>query len=575
MVPPSIVELSSNKVVLSWRATLGQCSIRTVSERSTDSLEWANLEEDTERRADKKKHDAARGVVPAVKANAVQVLEVDHIELQTCSGCTLCILGEKDDEEEEDVEEHRCGLDCWRPVYEGPDSRCQVNLGRGNAIHYFRLLVRATLPPPTRRGYMRPKLAGLVSTEAGTSCDSSGGTFGVIPSPDRSSPSRRRRRQRNQHQPEVDVANCSISNGKPPTSNSDVARTSSREKGRAASSATTPSGTRTITAAGDGVRWFASDSVFVDSRPPPVTLHGIGTALVLTWPAYAGLSGAEQVSYILEQWSYAVNSSTSPPKWGTQAEAAAATGSSAGPEDNCDLDQNSPLEFKSRQWHRRRHHTHLPPPKQVDAKEIFSVGTRCWYMPTCLQTGRCYWYRLGLIHEGGKSVGGPWVSHLTCVAPPWCIDVGSRDLVLSFPRAIGNAAWSGLRSDNKKGNTASRQTDASISSADKQLQRVQPSAMMVDNTECLAAGELEMQTGGEKSSCMDGEEKECSEAEQGEGEKGQGQDECEEEVETPMVWYTLEGFTKRLGWNILYRGPAPEVKIEVRGHKGTAELIAV
>lgn len=505
MVPPSIVELSSNRVVLSWRATVGQCSIRTaISEGSTDSLQWANLEEDAKRYTDRKEQGAARCVVSAEKASTVEVFEVDHIELQTCSGCPRCICGEEDGEEEKEEEEHRCGLDCWRPVYEGPDSRCQVNLGRGNAIHYFRLVVRATLPPPTRRGYMRPKLTRLVSTEAGTSCETGIELFEVLSSPDRASPTRRRRRQRNQHQPEVVIASCSVSNENSPASISDVARSPSRKRAGAEVPAATPSVENTITAAGDNVLWFASDSVFVDGRPPPITLHGIGTALVLTWPSYAGLSGAEQVSYILEQWSHGVGSSTSPRIWGTQEETAAANSGYSGLENNCKFDQKSPLQFISRQRHRRRHHSHLTPPKQVDAKEFFSVGTRCWYMPNCLQAGRCYWYRLGLIHEGGKSVGGPWVSHSTCVTLPWCTDVGSRDLVLSLPRAIGNTAWS----------------------------------------------------------------------EQWEERKGQEHHECEEDFERPMVWYTLEGLTKGSGWNVLYRGPAPEVKVEVRLHKCATERIA-
>lgn len=613
LVPPSIVELSSNKVVLSWRATLGQCSIRTaVSEGSPDNLEWANLEEDTKRHTARKKHDATRGVAePAVKASAVEVLEVDHIELQTSTGCPRCIRGDDDgDEEEEEQEgevmgEHRCGglVGCWRPVYEGPDSRCQVNLGRGNAIHYFRLLVRATLPPPTQRGYMRPKHARLASTEAGTSWDNNGsGTFGVMPSPDRPSTSRRRRRQRNQHQPEeVAIASCSVSNEPPPTGNSrEVARTPCRERGGVAAPATTPSGERTETSAGGCVQWFASDSVFVDSRPPPVTLHGIGTALVLTWPSYAGLSGAEQVSYILEQWSHAANPSTSPPSWGTRhADAAAANGGNSGLEDNCKFDQNSsPLEPRSQpcRRHRRRrrrghYNNHLAPPKKIDTKEVFSVGTRCWFMPIRLQTGRCYWYRLGLIHEGGRSVGGPWVSHSTCVAPPRCVDVGPRDLVLSFPRAIGNStAWSALpriSNDERRRKAARRQTGAidesSSNSADdkKFQQRGQTSATMgKDETECLTARrELETQTTGGgitgfRGTDVDGEAMEGRlEAEQVEGGKGREekeQNKCGEQLETPMVLYTLEGLANGSVWNVLYRGPAPEVKIEVRGVQACA-----
>eukprot|EP00903_Cladosiphon_okamuranus_P005715 g5674.t1 len=126
LVPPSIVELSSNRVVLSWRTTTGQRSIRTeVRESGTDSEEWANLEEENSRH---------RGVKPTARASTVDVFEVDHVELQTCRGCPQCLHGgEYGEEVEEEATEHRYGRGCWRPIYQGTDCRCEIDLGQDNS----------------------------------------------------------------------------------------------------------------------------------------------------------------------------------------------------------------------------------------------------------------------------------------------------------------------------------------------------------------------------------------------------------------------------------------------------------
>lgn len=554
------MELRSNRVVLSWRATIGQCSIRTeVSEGSTDSQEWANLEEDTSRR---------RGAKPAVRVSAVEVFQVDHVELQTCRGCPQCLHEEQTCEEaEEEAKEHYYGPRCWRPVYEGPDCCCEVDLGHGNALHYFRLLVRARLPPPEERGYMRPK---NVSFEAGKrrTTNAFGGErvdrrLEGTSSSNQTLPHKWRRRRRGQQQPEVVVAYLSDSDeaihsvgigGYSRENGSDVGSGRGRGTGGVAQ------GGEPTRTAGDRVQWFASDSVFVDSRPPPVTIHGIGTALVLTWPGVAGLSGAEEVSYILEQWSHAATCTISPPSKAVEYRtAAAADGDSAEYEPG----QISPFEQNSRQRQRRRHHPyHLTPPKHVEAKDVFSVGTRCWFMPTRLQTGKRYWYRLRLIHEGGKSVGGPWVSHLTCVTPPRCVEVGSRGLVLALPRAIDKVVSPASRNDGEMGGGAGGHARSKSSSGGDQLQteQYQYSPNVGDNTEGLTAHELTRKEGGGDTVHTDGQ---GSEAGQGDRGEARDQENCEEEPEIPMVWYTLEGLTKTTGWIVLYRGPAPEIIVVV------------
>lgn len=565
LAPPSIVKFSNSWVVLSWRATVGQCSIRTeVSAGSTHSQDWANLEEDSSRH---------HGAKPSAGVSAVEVFDVDHVELQTCRGCPHCLHGEENGEKaEEGAGEHQYGAGCWRTVYQGLDCRCQVDLGQGNALHHFRLLVRTRLPPPEKRGYMRPKHASVMGFEASTDRafeNLGGGERGDgrpdgILSSNQTSPHTRRRRQRHRQQPGVVVA--SLSDSGEETHSAGIGGYS--RKDGSDDNLSQGQGTRGLmqdgvpsTTARDGVHWFASDSVFVDSRPPPVTLHGIGTALVLTWPGVTGFSGAEGVSYILEQWSHAASPAISP------ASKAAEHGAAAVPDDGSAAHE---LDHPTRQRQRRRHHPHhLTPPKNIEAKEVFSVGRRCWFMPTGLKTGKRYWYRLRLIHERGKSVGGSWVSHLTSVVPPRCVGVGSRGLVLALPRAI-DEAFSPARSEGARSKS---------SSSEEQLQTEQNAATMVGDTELLAAHELtRKEEGGETVRHADGVGGAASDSGKGDGGRARDAENREEEPDTPMVWYTLEGLSRSSGWIVLYRGPAPEVMVEVRerkANKGIAMGVAI
>lgn len=551
------MELSSNRVVLSWRATTGQCSIRTeVPEGSTDSQEWVNLEEDTSRHR--------RGAKPAVRASAVEVYEVDHVELQTCRGCPQCLHGEEHGEEaEEEAMEHRYGLGCWRPVYQGPDCRCEVDLGQGNALHYFRLLVRARLPPPEQRGYMRPKHTGLIGFEDGKDRayeelgggGRGGGRFKDISSSKHTSPHRWRRRRRGQQQPGVGIASLSDSDEAPHLAGlGDSSRdddSSDAFPNRERDTGGVTQGGEPTALRGNRVQWFASDSVFVDSRPPPVTLHGIGTVLVLTWPGIAGLSGGEGVSYILEQWSHAATCTIPPPSKAIEHRAAAGAAGAVGGNTEYGPDQMNQLEHSGRQRQRRRHHLHHPqPPRHVEAKEAFSVGTRCWFMPIGLQAGKRYWYRLRLIHEAGKGVGGPWVSHLTCVAPPRCVGVGSRSLVLALPRVIDEVVPPAPRNYRSRGDAEGRSASSKNCGGDEPQQEEHNSATVED--------------GGGSTEHRDSQD---SERRQGEGGGTREKKQTETEPETPMVWYTLEGLTRTSGWSVLYRGPSPEVVVEVRKRK--------
>lgn len=429
---------------------------------------------------------------------------------------------------------------------------------------------------------MRPK-NGVVS---GSDPDTSGGVMQPNDggSPDLSSSNRRRQRRRNEYSGIPTVRCCdpeeeTILHGSPALAHGGSRSTAGggdahacdrspgrgQQRGGVGVSLSTPLGdeSRATTTAVKFV-WFVSDSVFVDSRPPAVTLHGIGTALVLTWPALAGLSGGEQVSYILEQLSQATTTVT-PSLNRTSPRTDQGTSS--------ELDRRP----KSRRGH-RRHHNHrrnLAPPKQVDLKEAFAVGTRCWFMPTGLKTGMRYWYRLSLIHEGGKGVGGKWVSYSTSVAPPRCVGMTSRVLVLSLPRALDDAARSGSEGESQDRRISpDRQYHADNNNNNNEhlpTPRDEKRLGVSNDAEHLEAPEMDGQRLGTRSlptgSAGDKTE-EYGDAEDVGVTTNQHPNGGEEKVEQPMVWYTLEGLlVEEKRWVALYRGPSPEVVVEVRQPK--------
>lgn len=92
LAPPSVVRLNSTHAVLSWRAALGPFSFRSeVEVDAPDSDEWDNLEEDMKRAAGAGLDSAPENTTLVSRA---EVLEVDHVELQTCCGCPQCVHGE-------------------------------------------------------------------------------------------------------------------------------------------------------------------------------------------------------------------------------------------------------------------------------------------------------------------------------------------------------------------------------------------------------------------------------------------------------------------------------------------------
>lgn len=488
---------------------------------------------------------------------------MDHVELQTCCGCRRCVYGQEEDQQDEEeacvegragaclcCSHARRGLGCWRPVYQGLDTRCRVNLSRGNTLHYFRVLVRARLPPPDMRGFMRPQRAkslGAVATTSGVFEQPNDlKVYGGRAPPDRLSPNRRTRRRERGHHPGVATVNSAdqdenMHSVASPTDTQVSPRAAAegvdafpggpgRGEGKTGESPTILHDDPEAVAAGNGVMWFASHPVFVDSRPPPLTLHGIGTALVLTWPALSGFSGEERLSYIVEQRSHA----NTPSPGGN----------------NFQLDQGHSHELSGWPQSRQGYHNrqcHPAPPKYAGAKEVFSVGTRCWFMPTGLQTAMRYWYRLRLGHEGGKSVGGPWTSHTTSIAPPRCIRVECRALLLSLPRAIGDGLWSGTGDDGREQERGTSYEEQTACTA-----QLLPAN---SDTDHLSSQQVDVPSRAKDAAVVEG---------AGEGKEEQ-QLECEGgHTATPMVWYTLEGLDKGMRWVVLYRGSASEVIVKVK-----------
>lgn len=496
------------------------------------------------------------------------MLEIDHVELQTCScGCPQCIRGEEDPPAQERGPAAGCacarcfpvagGLGCWRSVYQGPDCRCQIKLQRGNALHHFRLLVRARRPPPERRGFRRPKQqdtpnAGLKHHGTAPYVGDSAGTF-ADNSPQRLG-GRRGRRKRHSG---VNLDGYDTDGSDPPLALVCYDDVLPRDICMGGSAKCCMPGTTSalddVYSPNSPVSWFSSASVFVDSRPPAIALHGIGTALVLTWPPLARFSGSENVSYILEQWS-------SVPVVAASSTAIVSPAMPTTGRGNCRL-QNRPQEHSSR--HRRRHHHHrFCRPRPDDAKEVFSVGRRCWFVPSPLQGGTRYWYRLRLVHEGGRSVAGPWASHVASIDPPRCIEVGRHSLVLYLPRTIDDRV--DRVGGGHKGIDGSRAPTRSTSRRHERETPLRQPFTTIDKTEHHAGkynGEDDGECGGDerKMGATSGATSQRYDL----STKGTG-GVLGSEGEVPVVWYTLEGLEIGSRWIEQYRGSSPEIIVEVR-----------
>ncbi|CAM9673405.1 unnamed protein product, partial [Choristocarpus tenellus] len=363
---PRIVELSGKSVRLSWRPPT---SVRTNIGRTCPVLhdEWLTLQDDER------------------ESVYLESLDVEFVELQTCvCGCPACVRGVAQGQGGP-CHRNNCvdsqansAMGCWQTIYKGSKHCCKVQLAHPNALQYFRLVVGASIPPAGKRGYMRAQhrnmrsisshLPGDIEIASEASSLSISDADGLCET-------------------------CTSSNA-----NLDL-ETAQPVKSRAIGIGSTSL----------PIRLFASTAVFVPSRPPRVTLHGIGTGIVLTWSPVTCLSGAEVLSYALEHFSRPLVNRASPPTQVILGEV---------------------------------------------EKAVVTVGTRCWYAPSSLQPCRVHSFRLRLLHEDGHSVAGQWVSHLSTPRPPCCVLDGANSLLLSLPCPANTS--------KHRNNSEAREMDAEV-----------------------------------------------------------------------------------------------------------------
>lgn len=503
--------------MLSWRTLRGSsfdCSEEVT--KAVDSEKCLSLEGGTT--CSKTYHDD-NNEASEKASRSTSFLKVDHVELQTCDcTCLQCLLGEQSAHTIDGPFTPRCSctfcvpvrgeiVACWRQVYGGPESRCEVKLEPGNALHHFRLIVRTRPAASEKRGSQRAKTrSGLPGkhdapqTEGKKEGVGQGKTL--------------------QRQQTGDNETTEHANGVGKASASVVfapSKGSSRGRGVIPRGMSAPHKY-------PKARWFVSASVHIVSCPPVITLHGIDRALVLTWPAIARFSGLERISYLVEQWSRPAGMPTTPD------DLLAAPNSL--PKNNS---KSTPLQVPSR-------------PLPSDKKEAFLVGKRCWFVPVSLKAARKYWYRLRIVHERGSSVGGPWVSHITSSGALTCTDVDAGGLALSFPCAIGRSVTVPLLENRAKGKRG-------VGSGEiiEIEERSKGSSAKKNGSELDVNGEQHQ---------VQGQETVRNEEPNAEGKGG-----CEDlglQQETLAVSYTLEGLKAGSRWIVLYHGGSTDVIVKVK-----------
>lgn len=646
LVPPSIVRQTSTHVVLSWRVARGPYSIRTEEYvEPSASEEWINLEHDSHldgrvpatTRIDQSGNYSTQKKLTVSK---VQVLEVDHVELQTCAcGCLQCLLGLQQKTEgephlaprEEHSDRGRClscvrcrteavamtsGNACWRPVYRGAAQQCTVRLEQANnALQHFRMLVRTRNPPPKRRGYLRPTRQRVRPNVPETSI------FPHAKDLQARSP-QTRRRLRSEQQPgaptvnwpdsAVELLSSLSAQDEHPCCSCGIEHCihdSQIGRGRQTNDVDTMlddnrCGYTAAVYDDKPPRWFVSAPVFVDSRPPAVTLNGLGTTLVLTWPPLAGFSGSECVSYILEQRSRALASGSTlgkcPAAFPQQRQISP---SAASPVDGECSSKREPGRSSHGQQHarpksakcRRRPRPSPAVMLETESKMIFSVGTRCWFVPTLLEIGNVYRYRLRIIHERGRGIAGPWATYVASVPPPRCGDAGVEELLLSLPRMTSDhrccASSMGYNVASNYGieNTALKTPAGTREKQDQHKHEQSPFSAQGEKSagdkqgvlaaaqgkECTNAGISEAGNGGFKNEEANKRGNRANGLRGSEARVlvdkteittawGRGTSNEENGRETPMVWYTLEGSEDLDRWEMIYKGPASEIIVKVR-----------
>jgi hypothetical protein len=144
-------------------------------------------------------------------------------------------------------------------------------------------------------------------------------------------------------------------------------------------------------------RWQYSEPLLICSAPLPPVLNGIGTSVVLTWkaPGFACVQRqpAVQVAFLLEQ---VCSLQTGP---------ATASDSSA-----CSSDDAVP-----------------------DERILFSIGARCWFVPSELRADCAYRWRLHTLYSGRVSSPSPWLCHSTALPALQLVDSRNCEVTLRLP----------------------------------------------------------------------------------------------------------------------------------------------
>lgn len=510
LAPPSIVELSTSRAVLSWRTIRGSFFHRTeeVTE-AVDSDKWLSLEGGF---ASSKTYHDNNNEASEKASHGTSLLKVDHVELQTCDcTCLQCLLGEQSVHTKGGSLTTRCSctscvpvrgkvVACWRQVYGGPESCCEVKLEPGNALHHFRLLIHTRPATSEKQGFQRAKTrSGLPGKYDAQQTEGKGEGKGQGEGEGQEKTLQR------QHAIGAGKASTSVVNA--------PSRSSSRGKDVISRGMSVPYKC-------PKARWFVSATVYIVSCPPVITLHGIDRALVLTWPAVARFSGSERISYLVEQWSRPAGMTTTPDDLLAAPNSLVKKNS-----------KSTPLQLPSR-------------PLPSDRKEAFLVGKRCWFVPVSLKAARRYWYRLRIVHERGSSVGGPWVSHITSSGALTCTDVDAGGLALSFPCAIGRSVTVPLLEKRAKGKNG-------VGSGE------------IMETDVNREGSSAKRKGSESDVNGEQHEQESVRTEEPNAEEKVGRGDLGLQQETPAVSYTLEGLKAGSRWIVLYHGGSTDVIVKV------------
>jgi hypothetical protein len=225
--------------------------------------------------------------------------------------------------------------------------------------------------------------------------------------------------------------------------------------------------------------WLYSEPLLVCSSPLPPVLSGIGTSVVLTWeaPDFACVQRQPvvQVAFLLEQ---VCSLQTGP---------ATASDSST-----CSSDDTVSEE-----------------------RILFSIGARCWFVPSELRADSDYRWRLHTLYSGRLSPPSPWLCHSTALPALQLVESRNCEVILRLPALQSSlhgcsSSRRSTRSSNSRvssshGTALTECLSCETTSAASNCTDVSPAAAAVCTVQCLTA-EGQWHTVGEpialRSSCQ-------------------------------------------------------------------------